>query len=145
ELVNRLDQIVVFHPLAPEEIARVAEIAIARLADRRGFAQPGVILDVSPAAIARLAENGFSAELGARALRRHLDAAVLAPAARLLAKAGVEGAGATLTVRTPDEEVRKPEGSRIGVHDGDVAIALWRRAAATGRKLVRGALSLGEL
>jgi ATP-dependent Clp protease ATP-binding subunit ClpC len=160
ELVNRLDQIVVFHPLAPEEIHKVAEIAVARLADRRGFAQPGVILDVSPAAIAKLAETGFSAELGARALRRHLDAAVLAPSARLLAKAGADGAGGTLTVRTPprvtdasgavptaaDAEVRKPDGSRLGEHKtSDLAIALWRRAATTGRKLVRSALSLGEL
>src|SRR5207344_2751593 len=34
ELVNRLDQIVVFHPLAPPEIARVAELAVGRLAER---------------------------------------------------------------------------------------------------------------
>ncbi|MGE5184280.1 MAG: AAA family ATPase [Acidobacteriota bacterium] len=146
ELVNRLDQIVVFHPLAEDEIARVAEIAIARLAERRGFTQSGVILDVSPAAIARLAEHGFSAELGARALRRHLDAQLIAPAARLLAKAGADGAGGTLTVRTPDEAPpTKPQGARLGEHAGDVAIALWRRASATGRKLVRGALALGEL
>src|SRR5262249_13153010 len=55
-----------------------------------------------------------------------------------------DGAGATLTVRTPDETVRKPDGARLGEHAGDVAIALWRRAAATGRRLVRGALALGE-
>src|SRR6185369_10123036 len=41
ELVNRLDQIVVFHPLGPAEIARVAEIAVGRLAERRGLAQAG--------------------------------------------------------------------------------------------------------
>jgi ATP-dependent Clp protease ATP-binding subunit ClpC len=145
ELVNRLDQIVVFRALTEPEIARVAEIAIARLSERRGFAQAGVILDVSPAATARLAERGFSAELGARALRRHLDAQLLAPAARLLARAGADGGGATLTVRTPDETVRKPDGARLGEHTGDVHIALWRRAAATGRKLVHGALALGEL
>ncbi len=39
ELINRLDQIVVFHPLTPAEIARVAEIAVGRLAERRGFTQ----------------------------------------------------------------------------------------------------------
>jgi ATP-dependent Clp protease ATP-binding subunit ClpC len=114
ELVNRLDQIVVFHPLEEHEIGKVAEIAIARLAERRGFAQASVQLDISSPAIARLAERGFSAELGARALRRHLDAALLAPAARMLAKAGPEGHGATLTVRTPDEPaIDKPDGSRL--------------------------------
>ena len=87
ELVNRLDQIVVFHPLRPAEIAKIADIAIARLAERRGLTQAGVLLDISPAATARLAEGGFSPELGARALRRHLDQALVTPAARLLAKA----------------------------------------------------------
>jgi ATP-dependent Clp protease ATP-binding subunit ClpC len=145
ELVNRLDQIVVFHPLRADEIATIADIAIARLAERRGLTQAGVLLDVSPAATARLAEGGFSPELGARALRRHLDAALVAPAARLLAKAGVEGHGGTLTVRAPDETIARASGSRIGEHAGDVHVALWRRAAATGRRMVRSALALGEL
>ena len=145
ELVNRLDQIVVFHPLAQDEIAKVADIAIARLAERRGLTQSGVLLDISPAAIAQLAETGFSAELGARALRRHLDRAVLAPAARLLAKAGTDGHGGTLTVRAPDEDAGRAPGSRLGEHTGDVSIALWRRAAATGKKMVRSALALGGL
>jgi ATP-dependent Clp protease ATP-binding subunit ClpC len=145
ELVNRLDQIVVFHALEPDEIARIADIAISRLAERRGLTQAGVILDVSPAAIARLAEHGFSADLGARALRRHLDAALLGPAARLLAKAGADGHGGTLTARAPEEVVSRASGARLGVHDGDVHIALWRRAAATGKRMVRSALALGEL
>jgi ATP-dependent Clp protease ATP-binding subunit ClpC len=145
ELINRLDQIVVFHPLQPAEIAKVADIAITRLAERRGLTQAGVILDVSPEAIARLAEHGCSAELGARALRRHLDAEVLVPAARLLARAGGDGHGGTLTVRTPDEVVARASGSKLGEHAGDVSLTLWRRAAATGKRMVRSALALGEL
>ena len=146
ELINRLDQIVVFHPLEPDEIARVAEIAIGRLAERRGLTQAGVILDVSPAATARLAEHGFAADLGARALRRHLDAALIAPAARLLAKSGAEAHGGTLTVRAPDEPSPRSPGSKISEHAADsVVIALWRRAAATGRRMVKSALALAEL
>ncbi|MDX2089947.1 MAG: AAA family ATPase [Kofleriaceae bacterium] len=145
ELVNRLDQIVVFHPLTPDEIARVAEIAIERLAERRGFTQTGVLLDISPRALERIAERGFSAELGARALRRYLDSAVLAPAARLLAKAGAEGHGGTLTVRAPDETIARPPGSRLGEHAGDVGVSLWRRGASTGRRMIRSALALGSL
>jgi hypothetical protein len=145
ELVNRLDQIVVFHPLEPDEIARVAEIAIARLAERRGLTQAGIILDVSPAAIARLADAGFSPDLGARALRRYLDAELVAPAARLLAKAGNECHGGTLTVRAPDEPSPRNPGSRLGEDPRDVTIALWRRAASTGRRMVKSALALAEL
>jgi len=145
ELINRLDQIVVFHPLTPDEIATVAQIAISRLAERRGFTQGGVMLDVSPRALELIAEGGFSAELGARALRRHVDTAVLAPAARLLARAGAEGHGGTLTVRAPDEAVTRAAGSRISEITGTVGVALWRRASTTGRRMVRSALALGAL
>jgi ATP-dependent Clp protease ATP-binding subunit ClpC len=145
ELVNRLDQIVVFHPLREAEIAKIAAIAITRLAERRGLTQAGVLLDVSPAATARLADRGFSPELGARALRRHLDVHLVAPAARLLAKAGAEGHGSTLTVRAPDEVLQRASGGRLGEHTGEVHVALWRRAASTGRRMVRSALALGEL
>ncbi len=147
ELINRLDQIVVFHPLQPAEIARVAEIAIGRLAERRGLTQSGVSLDVSPAALAVLADGGFAPDLGARALRRHLDQALVAPAARLLARAGVDAHGGALVVRAPDEagDIARPLGSRVGVHDDVVHVALYRRAAATGRRMVRSALALGGL
>ncbi len=145
ELINRLDQIVVFHALRPDEIARVADIAISRLAERRGFTQSGAILDISPRALAILAERGFSAELGARALRRHLDRAVLGPSARLLAKAGAEAHGGTLTVRAPDELVARPIGGRLAEVASEVTVALWRRPATTGRKLVRSALALGGM
>ncbi|HWO23123.1 MAG TPA: AAA family ATPase [Kofleriaceae bacterium] len=151
ELINRLDQIVVFHPLEPAEIARVAEIAVARLAERRGFTQGGIVLDVSPRALERIAEGGFSPDLGARALRRYIDAALLAPAARLLAKAGAEGHGGTLTVRAPDEAVGRAAGGKLGEESdpsqapAGLAVSLWRRSAATGRRMVRSALAVGAL
>ncbi len=164
ELINRLDQIVVFHALRPDEIARVAEIAVARFAERRGLTQAGVTLEISPRALELLAERGFSADLGARALRRYLEASVIAPAARLLAKAGAEGHGGTLTVRAPDELPLRADGSRLGEVIADttiaspgsagtrsdaerrgVSIALWRRSATTGRRMVKSALALGGL
>ncbi len=145
ELINRLDQIVVFHPLGETDIAKIAEIAVGRLSERRGLTQSGVTLDVSPNALGVLADRGFSAELGARALRRYIDANVLGPAARLLARSGAEGHGGTLTVRAPDEIVLKNAGGKLGDHEGDVTVALWRRSAATGRRMVRSALALGGL
>ncbi|CAN5909588.1 hypothetical protein BH11MYX2_BH11MYX2_27640 [soil metagenome] len=145
ELINRLDQIVVFHPLTQPEILRIAEIAIRRLGERRGFTQAGVLLDISPAAVEAIAEHGFSPELGARALRRHIDTALLAPASRLLAKAGAEGQGATLTVRAPGENDARPPGSRIGSDSGALDVALYRRSSTTGRRMVRSALALSAL
>lgn len=148
ELINRLDQIVVFHPLRADEITRVAEIALGRLGERRGLTQIAATLDVSPAALQELADGGFSPELGARALRRHLDSALIAPCARLIARAGSDAHGGTLTVRTRDEVVTRPAGSRIGElipPTAPLTITLWRRAASTGRRMIRSALALGEL
>jgi len=70
---------------------------------------------------------------------------VLAPCARLLAKVGVDGHGGTLTVRALDEVVIRPAGAKLGEDIGDVTVALWRRTATTGRRLVRSALALGGL
>jgi ATP-dependent Clp protease ATP-binding subunit ClpC len=147
ELVNRLDQIVVFDPLGPAEIAQVAEIAVGRLAERRGLTQSGVTLDISPRALEVLADRGFSPELGARALRRHLDDALIKPAARLLARAGAEGHGGAITVRVSagatgpaDAEVDRPSGARLGEIAGEPTVTLWRRPSTTGRRMVRSAL-----
>jgi hypothetical protein len=41
--------------------------------------------------------------------------------------------------------VLRPAGSRLGEHTGDAVVSLWRRAAATGRRMVKSALALGEL
>ena len=105
----------------------MAAIAVDRLAERRGFTQSGVILDISERALETLADRGFSPDLGARALRRHLDVTVMAPAARLLAKAGAEGHGGTLTVRTADEPVLRAAGSKLGEHSeaGVIVCTPW--------------------
>ena len=119
ELVNRLDQIVVFHPLAE------AEIATRRRGDRGRAARraPGVSRRAACSSTSRRRRSargslkrGFSAELGARALRRHLDAALLAPATRMLAKAGSDGHGGTSarSARPDEAPPAKPAGSRLG-------------------------------
>jgi ATP-dependent Clp protease ATP-binding subunit ClpB len=68
EFINRLDEIVVFHPLAREQIRAIARIQIrylqARLADR------DIGLEVTDAALDRLGEVGFDPVYGARPLKR---------------------------------------------------------------------------
>jgi ATP-dependent Clp protease ATP-binding subunit ClpC len=68
EFLNRLDAVVVFRPLGPEQIASIVDLELAKLADR--LLEQGFELDVLPVAREWLAEKGFSAEYGARPLRR---------------------------------------------------------------------------
>ncbi|WP_199440461.1 ATP-dependent chaperone ClpB [Umezawaea beigongshangensis] len=74
EFLNRLDDVVVFHQLATEELTSIVDIQIARLAAR--LAQRRLTLDVSPAARDWLALNGFDPVYGARPLRRLVQSSI---------------------------------------------------------------------
>jgi len=64
EFINRLDDIVVFHPLAAEHIRAIAEIQTRSLAKR--LAERGIILQLSTAALDLLGSQGFDPVYGAR-------------------------------------------------------------------------------
>ncbi|MCX2948309.1 ATP-dependent chaperone ClpB [Lentzea sp. NEAU-D7] len=74
EFLNRLDDVVVFHALATEELTSIVDIQITRLADR--LAARRLTLDVTPAARDWLALNGFDPIYGARPLRRLVQSAI---------------------------------------------------------------------
>jgi ATP-dependent Clp protease ATP-binding subunit ClpB len=68
EFLNRVDEIIVFHPLGKDEIAAIVDIQIRllrqRLADRK------LTVTLSPAAREYLAVKGFDPSYGARPLKR---------------------------------------------------------------------------
>ncbi|RDI29717.1 ATP-dependent chaperone ClpB [Lentzea flaviverrucosa] len=74
EFLNRLDDVVVFHALATEELTSIVDIQIARLADR--LAARRLTLEVTASARDWLALNGFDAIYGARPLRRLVQSAI---------------------------------------------------------------------
>jgi len=82
EFLNRLDDIVVFHPLGTDELTRIVELQIDRLAARLGDRR--LILDVTPAAREWLALTGFDPAYGARPLRRLVQSAIGDSLARAL-------------------------------------------------------------
>src|SRR5262249_6262521 len=98
EFVNRLDRIIAFDELTPDEVKDVARIALTRIESRRGILEAGVNLRVEEAALALLAQGGYSESYGARALRRHLDDHLIAPIARLLGRSGSDARGGTVRV-----------------------------------------------
>ncbi|GAA1574575.1 ATP-dependent Clp protease ATP-binding subunit [Leucobacter aridicollis] len=68
EFVNRLDEMVIFHPLSVDALAQIVEITIDRLQER--LAERRLTLAVTPDARAWLAERGYDPIYGARPLRR---------------------------------------------------------------------------
>ncbi|MEU5438105.1 ATP-dependent chaperone ClpB [Streptomyces sp. NPDC020719] len=74
EFLNRLDDLVVFSALGKDELAHIASLQIARLAKR--LADRRLTLDVTPEALAWLAEEGNDPAYGARPLRRLIQTAI---------------------------------------------------------------------
>ena len=85
EFVNRIDEIVVFHALAEENIKSIAKIQLKILQQRLAKMDYG--LDVSDAALTELAKVGFDPVYGARPLKRAIQSEIENP----LAKSILEG------------------------------------------------------
>src|SRR5690554_3290653 len=80
ELINRIDEVVVFHALGQEQIQAIAGIQLERL--RARLAEHDLGLEVSDAAMAQLAVAGFDPVFGARPLKRAIQARIENPLAQ---------------------------------------------------------------
>jgi len=84
EFLNRIDDVITFHHLAPEHLARIVEIQLGRA--RKQLSGRDLSLDLSPGAAALIAEAGHDLAYGARPLRRAISRMLMDPLAeRLLA------------------------------------------------------------
>ena len=102
ELLNRVDEIIVFRPLEREQIERITEGMLEQIAAR--LRERGVELIVSREALAALAEEGYDPKYGARPLRRCLRERVEDRLASLyLAGQLPEGSRVCLTLRCGGE------------------------------------------
>ncbi|MCZ4552135.1 ATP-dependent chaperone ClpB [Gordonia rubripertincta] len=100
EFINRLDDVVVFDALTPDELVSIVDIQIGQLGKR--LAQRRLTLDVSDDAKKWLATRGFDALYGARPLRRLVQQAIGDQLARALL-AGKITDGDTVSVTTSDD------------------------------------------
>ncbi len=80
ELVNRIDEIVVFRPLGREQLHRIAAIQVQYLRDRLTARDMG--LELTDRALDKLAEAGFDPVYGARPLKRAIQNAIENPLAQ---------------------------------------------------------------
>jgi len=80
EFVNRIDEIVVFHALDEKHIRSIARIQLGYLEQRLGTLE--MTLEVSDAALAKLADAGFDPIYGARPLKRAIQAEIENPLAK---------------------------------------------------------------
>jgi len=103
EFINRVDDIVVFHPLSREDIRAIVDIQVAHLARRLGERDIG--LELSDAASDRIANAGFDPVYGARPLKRAIQQQLENPLAQRIL-AGDFGPGTTIKVDADKDGLR---------------------------------------
>ena len=75
ELLNRIDEIIMFHPLMKKEIRNIIKIQLQSLHDK--LLENGIDLEFSDYAIDYLADNGFDPQYGARPLKRLIQKEII--------------------------------------------------------------------
>jgi len=99
EFINRVDELVVFHPLKAEHIQAIAKIQIGELAKR--LSEHGYQLEISDDALALLGEQGFDPVYGARPLKRTIQQTLENPLAKDILQ-GRFSQGDTVVVKAKD-------------------------------------------
>jgi ATP-dependent Clp protease ATP-binding subunit ClpB len=95
EFLNRLDEIILFHRLFPEQMGAIVEIQLRRL--RVLLAERKIALDLDGGAVHWLAEAGYDPTYGARPLKRVIQRHLQDPLARLILEGRI-GEGDTVAV-----------------------------------------------
>ena len=82
EFINRIDETVVFHPLANQHIKEIADIQLMKLRER--LTEMGYLLEISDSALDTIAASGFDPVYGARPLKRAIQQTIENPLAQKL-------------------------------------------------------------
>ena len=102
EFINRVDEVVVFHPLSKDQLRGIANIQLALLAKR--LAELDLTLRVDDAVLDRLFEAGFDPVYGARPLKRVIQRLIENPLAESIL-AGKFAPGVEIVGRLEEEQV----------------------------------------
>jgi len=102
EFVNRIDEVVVFEPLARDQIAGIADIQLGRL--RKRLAERDLALLLTPQAMDKLIAVGYDPVYGARPLKRGIQRWIENPLATLILS-GEFMPGSSITGRVEGDEI----------------------------------------
>jgi len=102
EFVNRIDEVVIFEPLARDQIAGIAEIQLGRLRSR--LAERDLSLELSQEALDKLIAVGYDPVYGARPLKRAIQRWIENPLAQLILS-GQFLPGTTVVATVKDDEI----------------------------------------
>ncbi|MBR0377507.1 MAG: ATP-dependent Clp protease ATP-binding subunit [Lachnospiraceae bacterium] len=104
EFLNRIDEIIVFHPLNQEEVIKIVGLMAKELVNR-AKKELDIDLKITPAVKKEIARVGFSEKYGARPLRRAIQEKIENPLTDLVLNGDVSRGG-KVTVRLVRNEIR---------------------------------------
>jgi ATP-dependent Clp protease ATP-binding subunit ClpC len=107
EFLNRIDEIIIFHPLTPEHMEQIVDLQMKEIHER--LEERGITVDLTDAARKWLAEEGYDSAFGARPLRRTLQRYVESPLSKRLLQGEFEAGDQILA------DVGKPDGDDKGL------------------------------
>jgi ATP-dependent Clp protease ATP-binding subunit ClpA len=99
EFRNRIDEVVVFRPLAKDEVRQITLIQIAKI--ETALTRSGRTLKVTPEALEQLVTDGYSLAYGARFLKRVIETRIKLP----ISQRWAEGEEFTAAVRDGRVEI----------------------------------------
>jgi ATP-dependent Clp protease ATP-binding subunit ClpB len=120
EFLNRIDEVIVFHPLNREQIAKIVDLQLARLA--KLLAEKDLRLEVTDAAKKAIAAEGYDPTFGARPLKRVIQQRIQNPLATELLKGTIPEHG----------------GVRVDYVDGEFVFEPLPPASGSGRTEGKG-------
>src|SRR3989440_700996 len=103
ELLNRIDEVIVFHKLTREEIMTIVELLMKRLRDQMGEHEAAIELTESAKEL--LVDKGYDPTMGARPLRRAIQRFIEDPLADFVLGRSLEPGSTILIDRKNDDEV----------------------------------------
>ena len=121
EFLNRIDDTVLFHPLTLDDLEQIVGIQLRRLESQ--MLESGMTIDVTDAAKAELAREGFDPAYGARPLKRLIQQRLANPLATALLDGRVDRGrpavridwdGSEFTFKTDEAETQVEGRGRVG-------------------------------
>ncbi|MDO8848195.1 MAG: ATP-dependent Clp protease ATP-binding subunit [Coriobacteriia bacterium] len=142
ELLNRVDEVIVFHDLVAEEIEAIVDLLIARV--REQLLVQGVGIRLSAEARTLLAKSGFDSAMGARPLRRAIQRLVEDPLSeQLLAGEWLPGDTVLVTVEGEQIVFHKGEGEDVPAAAAPAAVTPKATTVSRAPRTRRGSGAAG--
>lgn len=116
EFLNRIDEVIIFHPLTKEDMEKIVEIMLRDL--RKRLEEKSITLELSKEAKKFLVEKGYDPEYGARPLRRVLRKYIEEPLSEEILRGTVKEGDKVIVVLEKDRIKFKTQSSMVGSSAG---------------------------